>query len=211
MDPAAREFPASPVVPSRARGQGSALQPGEAMGLSDSKPVLGEVSLERMVRAVEKVSTRLLRAATALEQAKVPYARSWEGMPWRPGLARGRIRGPEYSGRRYPPASRRPLNREECPRSGGIRVSPCQGRGHVPGRPGSEGEGCRARGFLRRKGTPRVPPAGPLRRRGCRADTRVSPAESRAAGRHEADFGSAARTRFTCSISPRLVSLTRPG
>ena len=44
------------------------------MGLSEQKPVLGEVSLERMVRAVEKVRLRLLRAATALEQAKVPYA-----------------------------------------------------------------------------------------------------------------------------------------
>ena len=44
------------------------------MGLSERKPVLGEVSLERMVRAVEKVRMRLLRAATALEQAKVPYA-----------------------------------------------------------------------------------------------------------------------------------------
>ena len=44
------------------------------MGLSERKPVLGEVSLERKVRAVEKVRLRLLRAATALEQAKVPYA-----------------------------------------------------------------------------------------------------------------------------------------
>jgi hypothetical protein len=44
------------------------------MGLSERKPVLGEVSLERMVRAVEKVRLRLLRAATALEQAKIPYA-----------------------------------------------------------------------------------------------------------------------------------------
>jgi hypothetical protein len=44
------------------------------MGLSERKPVLGEVSLERMVRAVEKIRLRLLRAATALEQAKVPYA-----------------------------------------------------------------------------------------------------------------------------------------
>ena len=44
------------------------------MGLSERKPVIGEVSLERMVRAVEKVRNRLLRAATALEQAKVPYA-----------------------------------------------------------------------------------------------------------------------------------------
>jgi len=44
------------------------------MGLSERKPAIGEVSLERMVRAVEKVRTRLLRAATALEQGKVPYA-----------------------------------------------------------------------------------------------------------------------------------------
>ncbi|MGH7134437.1 MAG: hypothetical protein ACREHD_01780, partial [Pirellulales bacterium] len=35
---------------------------------------LGEVSLERMVRAVEKVRDRLLRAAKALETAVVPYA-----------------------------------------------------------------------------------------------------------------------------------------
>jgi hypothetical protein len=35
---------------------------------------LGEVSLERMVRAVEKVRERLLRATRALEQARVPYA-----------------------------------------------------------------------------------------------------------------------------------------
>jgi len=44
------------------------------MGLSERKPAIGEVSLERMVRAVEKVRIRLLRAATALEQTKVPYA-----------------------------------------------------------------------------------------------------------------------------------------
>ncbi len=44
------------------------------MGLSERKPAIGEVSLERMVRAVEKVRSRLLRAASALEQAKVPYA-----------------------------------------------------------------------------------------------------------------------------------------
>jgi hypothetical protein len=36
--------------------------------------VLGEVSWERMIRAVEKVRDRLLRAARALEQAQVPYA-----------------------------------------------------------------------------------------------------------------------------------------
>lgn len=35
---------------------------------------LGEVSLERMVRAVEKVRERLLRAASALDAAGVPYA-----------------------------------------------------------------------------------------------------------------------------------------
>jgi hypothetical protein len=35
--------------------------------------VLGEVSWERMIRAVEKVRDRLLRAARALEQAQVPY------------------------------------------------------------------------------------------------------------------------------------------
>lgn len=36
--------------------------------------VYGPVSLERMVRAVEKVRQRLLRAAAALESARVPYA-----------------------------------------------------------------------------------------------------------------------------------------
>ncbi|HET6880847.1 MAG TPA: hypothetical protein VFI31_11870 [Pirellulales bacterium] len=35
---------------------------------------LGKVSLDRMVRAVEKVRDRLLRAAHALESAGVPYA-----------------------------------------------------------------------------------------------------------------------------------------
>src|SRR6201988_2521697 len=35
---------------------------------------LGDVSLDRMVRAVEKVRDRLLRAARALEAAGVPYA-----------------------------------------------------------------------------------------------------------------------------------------
>jgi hypothetical protein len=44
------------------------------MGLSEPGRTVGEVSLERMVRAVEKVRNRLLRAARALEQAKVPYA-----------------------------------------------------------------------------------------------------------------------------------------
>ncbi len=44
------------------------------MGLSDRDLTVGEISLERMVRAVEKVRNRLLRAAKALEEAKVPYA-----------------------------------------------------------------------------------------------------------------------------------------
>src|ERR1700756_4170990 len=35
---------------------------------------LGEVSWDRMIRAVEKVRQRLLRASTALDQAGVPYA-----------------------------------------------------------------------------------------------------------------------------------------
>lgn len=35
---------------------------------------LREISWERMVRAVEKVKERLLRAAAALERAKIPYA-----------------------------------------------------------------------------------------------------------------------------------------
>jgi hypothetical protein len=36
--------------------------------------VIGDISLERMVRAVEKVRERLLRASAALEKAGVPYA-----------------------------------------------------------------------------------------------------------------------------------------
>ncbi len=39
-----------------------------------SDVVLEPVSLERMVRAVEKVRERLLRTAAVLEQAQVPYA-----------------------------------------------------------------------------------------------------------------------------------------
>src|SRR5437588_1567737 len=38
------------------------------------KIVIGEVSWERMIRAVEKVRERLLRAAGALEAAGIPYA-----------------------------------------------------------------------------------------------------------------------------------------
>ncbi len=37
-------------------------------------PSLGPFSLERMVRAVEKVRERLLRATAALESASIPYA-----------------------------------------------------------------------------------------------------------------------------------------
>jgi hypothetical protein len=44
------------------------------MGLSEREITIGEVSLERMVRAVEKVRDRLLRAARALEDANIPYA-----------------------------------------------------------------------------------------------------------------------------------------
>jgi Uncharacterised nucleotidyltransferase len=44
------------------------------MGLSERQITIGEVSLERMVRAVEKVRDRLLRAAKALEAANIPYA-----------------------------------------------------------------------------------------------------------------------------------------
>jgi hypothetical protein len=36
--------------------------------------ILGEISWERMIRAVEKVRDRLLRAARALDDAGVPYA-----------------------------------------------------------------------------------------------------------------------------------------
>ena len=39
-----------------------------------SRVPLGEVSWERMIRAVEKVRERLLRATAALEKAGVPYA-----------------------------------------------------------------------------------------------------------------------------------------
>jgi hypothetical protein len=44
------------------------------MGLSDREITIGEISLERMVRAVEKVRDRLFRATKTLEQAGVPYA-----------------------------------------------------------------------------------------------------------------------------------------
>ena len=38
------------------------------------QPAYGKVSWERMIRAVEKVHDRLLRATAALEKANVPYA-----------------------------------------------------------------------------------------------------------------------------------------
>jgi len=44
------------------------------MGLGEPDLKIGEVSLERMVRAVEKVRDRLLRAARALDASKIPYA-----------------------------------------------------------------------------------------------------------------------------------------
>ena len=44
------------------------------MGLSERQITIGDVSLERMVRAVEKVRDRLLRAAKVLEDAKIPYS-----------------------------------------------------------------------------------------------------------------------------------------
>src|SRR6266705_1103794 len=39
-----------------------------------SNPLIGEVSWERMIRAVERVRERLLRATSALEKAGIPYA-----------------------------------------------------------------------------------------------------------------------------------------
>jgi hypothetical protein len=44
------------------------------MGLNEGNLRIGDVSLERMVRAVEKVRQRLLRAAKALRHAGIPYA-----------------------------------------------------------------------------------------------------------------------------------------
>jgi hypothetical protein len=44
------------------------------MGVKDRDLLIGEVSLERMVRAVEKVRDRLLRTARALDEAGLPYA-----------------------------------------------------------------------------------------------------------------------------------------
>src|SRR5437762_11722281 len=40
----------------------------------DVRPILAPVSWPRMIRAVEKIRERLLRAAKALEAANVPYA-----------------------------------------------------------------------------------------------------------------------------------------
>src|SRR5438045_3560627 len=40
----------------------------------DVRPILAPVSWPRMIRAVEKIRERMLRAAKALEAAKVPYA-----------------------------------------------------------------------------------------------------------------------------------------
>ena len=43
-------------------------------GVSPMPPVLGPFSLDRVVRAVELVRERLLRATAALERAGIPYA-----------------------------------------------------------------------------------------------------------------------------------------
>lgn len=48
-------------------------EPGAAI-VSTSAASYGEVSWERMIRAVEKVKERLRRAAAALDAAKIPYA-----------------------------------------------------------------------------------------------------------------------------------------
>ena len=47
--------------------------------------ILGEVSWERMIRAVEKVRDRLLLATVALEKAGVPYAVAGGNVRGRPG------------------------------------------------------------------------------------------------------------------------------
>jgi hypothetical protein len=39
-----------------------------------SRIEIGEVSWERMIRAVEKVRERLMHAVSALEKAEIPYA-----------------------------------------------------------------------------------------------------------------------------------------
>src|SRR5207237_4161437 len=54
----------------RSRIWGSGQQ--EKTGMADI--VIGPVSWERMIRAVEKVRQRLTRAAEALERAGIPYA-----------------------------------------------------------------------------------------------------------------------------------------
>ena len=51
------------------------------------EPALGSFSLERVVRAVEKVRERLLRATAALEKAGIPYAVAG-AMRWRCGYRR---------------------------------------------------------------------------------------------------------------------------
>src|SRR5882757_8982927 len=52
------------------------LAKGALSVATDSKPAprYGDISWERMIRAVEKVRERLRRAAAALEAAGVPYA-----------------------------------------------------------------------------------------------------------------------------------------
>src|SRR5260221_4074556 len=50
------------------------LPDGSALAGSQRSRAVGDVSWERMIRAVEKVRERLRRAVAALEQAGVPYA-----------------------------------------------------------------------------------------------------------------------------------------
>src|SRR5258706_7891932 len=59
------------------RCQGAVMQAKGALSVAtDSKPAprYGDISWERMIRAVEKVRERLRRAAAALEAAGIPYA-----------------------------------------------------------------------------------------------------------------------------------------
>ena len=84
LDPAARTDEAIPGAASRARRQGPSLQPGETMDLSERQITIGEVSLERMVRAVEKVRDRLLHRPKRWKTRTFPTPLR-EAMPSRPG------------------------------------------------------------------------------------------------------------------------------
>src|SRR3954466_9748220 len=60
-------------------------------------PPLGQVSWERMIRAVEKVRHRLQRVVAALEGARVPYAVAGGNAVAAWGIARGRDGGAKYA------------------------------------------------------------------------------------------------------------------